>query len=249
MFDVIPAIDLIDGRCVRLEQGDFSRETIYDCEPAETGKKWASLGAPLIHVVDLQGAKSGSVSNLPTIEAICRSAGVPCELGGGVRSAADIRALLNAGVARVVMGTTLAENPEYAREIVDEFGRDKIVAGLDGRNGRVAVRGWVEESAVEICALAKTLFAAGVYRFIYTDIATDGMFTGPNIQGIDQLCRALPDARIIASGGVGVTEHVAHLVSLRHENLEGVIVGKALYDGRLHYRELTQIVHGSRHDP
>ncbi len=242
MFHVIPAIDIIDGRCVRLEQGDYRRETVYPDSPLEMAKVWTAHNANLIHIVDLDGARTGRIHNLEVVSEICRGLSCPCELGGGLRTRQDIERVLNAGVSRVVFGTVLAENPELAGDFVNEFGADKIVAGLDARNGKVATQGWQENTAGDIFELANILVDHGITRFIYTDIATDGMFTGPNLETVGKLCDSVASAMIIASGGVGSGEDVRDLVKLRRPNLEGVIVGKALYDGRVSYDELSSFI-------
>lgn len=238
MFKIFPAIDIRGGRCVRLQQGDYARETVYAATPAAMGREWQAAGAPLIHLVDLDGAKAGHPCNLETVRAVCAGAGLPCELGGGIRSAADIRAALAAGVQRVILGSSLARQPELANDLRREFTPAQLVAGIDARNGEVAIHGWTAGAGVKALDLAADLFARGLRFFIYTDISTDGMFTGPNLEAVARLCDALPGATIIASGGIGQAEHVRQLVALNRPNLDGVIVGKALYDGRVSYAEL-----------
>lgn len=240
MVHIIPAIDIRNGRCVRLEQGDFNRQTVYDGAPVEVARRWEQAGAKEIHIVDLDGAKSGAPKNLDVVQRICAAVSCACELGGGIRAPADIRAALAAGAKRVVIGTTLTEQPARTAELLAEFNVAQLVAGLDARSGRIAAHGWQSESSHDLLAFARELFRHGMRNFIYTDIATDGMFTGPNLQQVAALCDALPGAQIIASGGVGGVEHVEKLVALRKNNLYGVIVGKALYDGRVTVEELIQ---------
>ncbi len=240
MFNIIPAIDLINGQCVRLEQGDFKRQTTYSSNPVEMARKWEEQGAKCIHIVDLDGAKSGKLSQLSIIEQICSSTSCQCELGGGIRSENDIQNALNVGVERVILGTILAKVPEFARQITSKFGTKHIIAGIDAHNGYISVDGWQTDSSTKVADLAFNLFDKGIRRFIYTDISTDGMFTGPNIEGTKNLCESIPDANFIASGGVGSKDHIKDLLALNQENLEGVIVGKALYDGRVNYKDLVQ---------
>ena len=242
MLKIIPAIDLINGKCVRLQQGDYSRQTTYNESPVEVAKKWQHLGASMIHIVDLDGAKTGQTINLKTIAKICSSVTCACELGGGIRTISDVKKALEAGVSRVVFGTALAKNPQFSSSLLSHFQSDYIVAGLDARNGKIAIEGWQVGSDITPVNLAKSLFNLGVRHFIYTDISTDGMFSGPNLQGTSALCDAVPEAQVTASGGVGSIKHVKDLIGLEKENLDGVIVGKALYDGRINYKDLAATV-------
>ena len=242
MFKIIPAIDLRSGKCVRLEQGDFSRQTTYNDNPLDVAKKWEALGAPLIHIVDLDGAKSGRNGNLNTVAEICSSVSCACELGGGIRTIGSVQNALEIGVSRVVFGTAVATEPRFGSTLVSHFNADCIVAGLDARDGKIATEGWTMGSDKAPVELAQSLFKFGIRQFIYTDISTDGMFTGPNLEGISMLCDAVPEGRFIASGGVGSTEHIERLLNLHKQNLDGVIVGKALYDGRLSYEELSKMI-------
>ena len=242
MLKIIPAIDIKDGRCVRLQQGDFSRQTTYDDSPVQAAEKWDSLGASLIHIVDLDGAKNGRSANITTIKEICSTVSCECELGGGIRTLDAVDKALEAGISRVVFGTALAENPTFASALMNRFNANFIVGGLDARDGKITIKGWQEGSGKTPVGLAKSLFELGVRNFIYTDVSTDGMFSGPNIEVVSALCDSLPDSRFIASGGIGSASHLQSLVKLKKSNLYGVIVGKALYDGRLSYEELTKLV-------
>ena len=237
-FQIIPAIDLRDGKCVRLQQGDYNRQTVYATSPADAARAWEAAGAPLIHLVDLDGAKAGEPRNLASIAEICRAVRIPCELGGGLRTAEHLAAAFDAGVARAILGTRIAEEPQLTAALVARFGAERLVAGIDARDGKVAVRGWLEEGGQEAVALAEYLVTQGMTRIIYTDIRTDGMFTGPNLPELRRLCAAVPGAQVIASGGVGEVAHISQLTGLGLATLEGVIVGKALYDGRLTYADL-----------
>lgn len=238
MLQIIPAIDIRGGQVVRLQQGDYSRETVYPESPVEMARVWKVAGAPLIHLVDLDGARVGHPVNTPTVAAVCKAAGIPCELGGGIRTKADIATVLHLGVARAVVGTMVVESPDTVAALLEDFGADHLVASLDARDGKVAVRGWAEDTTVDVLELAKRLAAMGVRRVVYTNIRTDGMFTGPDLEGVAALCAAAPPLKVIASGGIGAADHVRQLVALQLPNLEGVIVGKALYDGRCSYDDL-----------
>lgn len=237
---IIPAIDMRGGRCVRLFQGDYARETVYGDNPAEQAVKWMNDGAEIIHLVDLDGAKAGHPVNVEPIRRICESVNIPCEIGGGIRTEQDAELLFNAGVSRVILGKVACENPEIAKRFIEKFGPEKVVVGIDAKDGRVAVRGWIETSKVDALELAVKMTELGVKRIIFTDIATDGAFTGPSLKPTAALCRLVPDCKIIASGGVSAAEDAAKLSALKLPNLEGVIVGKALYDGRTTYRELVE---------
>ncbi len=237
---VIPAIDLRGGRCVRLLQGDYRRETVYSEDPVQQALAWEAAGAPMLHLVDLDGARDGSSMNRPIVRAICEAVRIPCELGGGIRSMDDAKRAFELGVERVILGTAICEDPHSAEDFADRFGSERIVAGIDARNGKVAVRGWLETSQLDAFSLAKTLYLMGVNRIIYTDIATDGVMTGPNYEAVRMLCNLLPDCKVIASGGVAKADDVRQLSLLNRDNLEGVIVGKALYDGCVEYRDLIE---------
>ena len=237
---IIPAIDMRGGRCVRLFQGDYARETVYGDNPAEQAVKWMNDGAEIIHLVDLDGAKAGHPVNVEPIRRICESVNIPCEIGGGIRTEQDAELLFNAGVSRVILGTVACEYPEFAKRFIEKFGPEKVVVGIDAKDGKVAVRGWIETSKVDALELAVKMTELGVKRIIFTDIATDGAFTGPSLKPTAALCRLVPDCKIIASGGVSAAEDAAKLSALKLPNLEGVIVGKALYDGRTTYRELVE---------
>ncbi|MBP5183167.1 MAG: 1-(5-phosphoribosyl)-5-[(5-phosphoribosylamino)methylideneamino]imidazole-4-carboxamide isomerase [Lentisphaeria bacterium] len=239
-MQIFPAIDMRAGRCVRLFQGDYSKETVYNADPASQALAWEKAGAPLIHLVDLDGAKAGHPVNVSGIEKICHAVKIPCEIGGGIRTLEDAEKLFSLGVSRVILGTAVCENPELAKAFLAKFGAEKVVAGIDARDGFVAVRGWLETSKVSALVLAEKLVSLGIRRIIFTDISTDGAFTGPSIGPTSELCRKVPSCRIIASGGVSCAEDAGRLAALALPNLEGVIVGKALYDGRTTYPALVQ---------
>lgn len=238
-MEIYPAIDLINGECVRLFQGDYSKKTVFSSKPADQAAAWQNAGAPLIHLVDLDGAKSGAVTNADAIASICSRVSIPCELGGGIRSIADAERVFKLGIARVILGTVVCDHPELAKDFLDAFGADRIVVGIDARDGKVATRGWLNTSDRDAVELGKTLAAAGVKRFIVTDIATDGAMKGPNCAFMRKFCLAIPQAKVVASGGVTCPQNVTDLCNEKLDNLEGVIVGRALYDGNTTYQMLA----------
>ena len=235
---IIPAIDIRGGKCVRLFQGDYNRETVYGNSPAEQAVRWEKEGAHIIHLVDLDGAKAKQPVNLDAVREICSAVHIPCELGGGIRTLEDARKAFDAGVYRIILGTVACENPKLAKEFVSEFTAERFVVGIDARGGCVAVNGWLENSGVDAYELVLTLQEMGVTRFIYTDIATDGALSGPNCDAIAALCSRVPRCGVISSGGISSARDITALRELRKDNLEGAIVGKALYDGKTTYREL-----------
>jgi phosphoribosylformimino-5-aminoimidazole carboxamide ribotide isomerase len=214
-FQVIPAIDLRGGRCVRLLQGDYSKETAYSDDPVSMAVRWAELGAPLIHVVDLDGAKDGAPAQSAVMSAICRAVQVPVEVSGGMRSVGSVSAALAYGAARVQLGSAAVKDPKFARD------------------GMVQTDGWLEASSVRAIDLAREMAAAGVARIMFTDIGRDGMLSEPNYAAYEELVTALP-CPVIASGGVAKIEHLVRLAAI---GCEGSIVGKALYEGAFSYGE------------
>ncbi|MBR6889069.1 MAG: 1-(5-phosphoribosyl)-5-[Selenomonadaceae bacterium] len=225
---IFPAIDLRGGKCVRLIQGDFDKETVYSDDPQATALKWQSLGAKFLHVVDLDGARAGSPQNLDAIKKILDAVKIPIEVGGGIRTLDDAEKLLNLGVRRVILGSVAVENISLVEAAVKNFG-DKIVVGIDARGGFVAVHGWEKSSAVKADELAKNIVAAGVKTIIYTDISKDGMLSGVDPKIFSELAKS-SGAEIIASGGVKSIEDIR---ALKAAKIAGVIVGKAIYTGAL----------------
>jgi phosphoribosylformimino-5-aminoimidazole carboxamide ribotide isomerase len=222
---IYPAIDIKNGKCVRLAQGQAKTETIYNENPLETAKKWESAGAAYLHVVDLDGAFNGDSSNLSIIEAIAKHISIPMQLGGGIRSMAKIEKLLEeVGVSRVILGTSAIENPDLLFNAVKKYGK-RIAVGIDAKNGKVAVRGWVELKELSAIEFGKRIVEQGVDTIIYTDISRDGMLAGPNIQAIYQMVKQTK-LNVIASGGVSKLEDLEHI---RQTGAAGVIIGKALY--------------------
>ena len=237
---IYPAIDLRGGRCVRLAQGRADQETVYSEDPAEVAAGFKAAGSAWVHVVDLDGAFTGQPQNMPAILAIA-AVGLRVELGGGLRSRESVERALGMGASRVVIGTRAAESDEFMAGLVREFG-ERIAVGIDAKNGRVAVKGWVDTTDTSALALARRMAGLGVATLIHTDISTDGMLTGPNLAAQEALLGAV-GCRVIASGGVSLREDVSRLaaLALRHPNLDGVIVGKALYEKRVDLGDLLRL--------
>jgi len=231
---IYPAIDLRGGKVVRLEQGRPEAETIYGTDPVAVAKSFHVAGAKYLHMVDLDGAFTGELKNLHLVAAVAKalSPSLFIELGGGMRTEKAIARALEAGVHRVVIGTRACESLPFVRAVVEKFGAEKIAVGIDAKDGLVSTKGWTTPSPWTAPDLARAVAAHGVRTIIYTDITTDGMFTGPNLNALRELSDAVPEVRIIASGGVANVEHVQSLRTLG-EGIEGVIIGKALYDGKL----------------
>lgn len=239
---VFPAIDIRKGKCVRLTEGRFDKETIFGDNPEEMAKKWASLGAEFLHVVDLDGALAGKSVNLSAIEAIVKSVDIPVQLGGGIRTLENIEELLSLGVSRVILGSVAVKNPNLVREACKKYG-DRIVVGIDARDGIVAVEGWGVSGGVEADTLAKQMAEVGVKRIIYTDISRDGMLNGVNIKATARLAK-LSNIAVIASGGVSSIEDIKAVKVVESSGVEGVIVGKAIYTDSLDLREALKVAEG-----
>ncbi len=239
-FLIFPAIDLRGGEVVRRRQGRADAVTEYGDDPGAVAKKWETQGARYLHVVDLDGAFSGQPVNRDGIEAILKAVQIPVQLGGGLRTRADVESTLKLGVTRIVMGTKACDSPEFIRALVADFG-PRIVVGIDARDGFVAVKGWVEKTQVPAIEFAQQVDRLGVQTIVFTDVSTDGMLTGPNYTATKSLCEAVT-CHVIASGGVGSPGDVQQLERVAGElprrNLVGVIIGKALYDGRVDLRQL-----------
>ncbi len=226
---IIPAIDIKDGRCVRLYQGDMERETVYYPQPLDAARYLVEEGARMLHVVDLNGAVAGRPVHLPELAAICAESAVAVEMGGGLRTLEAVEQAVAAGVARVVIGTRAYESPDFLRRTCARF-PGRVVAGIDARAGRVAVRGWRDDTALDAVELARRCQGAGAARIIYTDIGRDGTGLGVNVEQTAQVARAVA-IPVIASGGVGSLDDIRALAALAGEGVEGVIVGRALYNG------------------
>ena len=236
---IIPAIDIKDGRCVRLFQGEMDRETIYFEDPLEAAKHWVKEGARFIHIVDLNGATEGRPVHTHAVETICKEAGLSVELGGGLRSVESVEAALKLGVSRVVIGTAAYANQEFLRELCAKF-PGKIVVGIDARNGKVAVKGWKETTSMDAMELAQRCEVDGASRIIYTDISRDGTREGVNVEDTRELAQSLT-IPVIASGGVATLDDIRRLLPLEADGVEGVIVGRALYNGSFTYKDATSL--------
>ena len=242
MFEVVPAIDLQDGRCVRLVQGDFARATVFDDDPVAVARGWAAAGATRIHVVDLDGARVGRPVQLDVVRRVASAVEVPVQLGGGLRAAADLDAALAAGVDRVVLGTAALEDAALLNTAIERYD-GQVAVGVDARDGRVAVRGWLDVSDQDALTFARTLARHGVRTIITTNIARDGMLVGPDVAGVAAMVAAVPDVEVVASGGVA---SLADLVDLSRTGARAAIVGKALYTGAVDLREaIATVSHGS----
>ena len=226
-----PAIDILDAKAVRLQQGEYDQGTFYDDDPVDAAKRWADGGAEYIHVVDLDGAREGDIENLATIERITAAVDCGIEVGGGLRSTEAVGLMLEAGAARVVIGTAALRDPEFLAEVIETHGASRVVVSVDARGGKVSLAGWTESSGVDVADAVTDLSGRGVERFLFTPIEVDGMMTGPNLPELTRVAAAT-DASVIASGGVGELEHLRQLRAQAPANVEGVIVGKALYEGR-----------------
>lgn len=234
---ILPAIDLRGGKVVRLEQGKAEAQTTYGDDPVAAALEWQKLGAEYLHLVDLDGAFTGTPLNWSSIEAVAKALTIPVELGGGLRDKKTLARAFEAGISRAILGTKACASLEFVGQVVKQFGGERIAVGIDAKNGQVATKGWTEASEWKAIDLARAVANLGVQTIIYTDIATDGMFTGPNYPALKELLNAVK-VQIIASGGVASADHIRELAKL--PNLYGAIVGKALYDKRVTLPELLQ---------
>ena len=239
-MDVIPAIDVLEGRCVRLYQGDYGRSQTFDENPAAVARQWFDRGASRLHVVDLDGAKAGHPVNQKTIEAIVEAVPIPVQVGGGLRDRESIADLLSLGVASAIVGTITVEQPEAIAQWCEAF-PGQIIAGIDARDGLVATRGWQETSQVAATDLAARMVEAGVAAIIYTDIHRDGTLSGPNLDALRQLAEAI-NLPIIASGGMSSVSDLLQLLALEPLGVTGAIVGRALYTGDIALEEALQAI-------
>ncbi|MBI3353903.1 MAG: 1-(5-phosphoribosyl)-5-[(5-phosphoribosylamino)methylideneamino]imidazole-4-carboxamide isomerase [Nitrospirae bacterium] len=235
---VIPAIDLKEGKCVRLLQGRMEDATIYSDNPAETAKRWESEGAELLHIVDLDGAFAGGMKNISAIEAIRKAIGIPIEVGGGIRDMDRIEKLLSLGVNRIILGTVAVEKPELVKEACKKY-PGRVVIGIDAKNGFVATKGWVEVTQIKARELALKMQGYGAAGIIYTDISKDGMLTGPNIEATREMAESL-NIPVIASGGISSIDDIRRLLAIK--GLWGAITGKAIYSGALDLKEAIKLV-------
>ncbi len=238
---ILPAIDIQDGKVVRLKQGRFKEATVYSEDPLAVAKKWISLGAAWLHVVDLDGAKTGTMKNFATIARIARESGVPIEVGGGIRGASDVEKLIGAGVQRLILSTSAVEDPTFLTQTLKRC-REHIAISIDCLNGLVAQKGWTKVTQIKGIDFAKNLQGLGLQCLIYTDIKRDGMLEGPNLEGLNEILKAV-QISVIASGGISQKGDVEHLLQIARENpnLIGAITGKAIYEGTLDLREAIEL--------
>ena len=237
-FEIIPAIDLLDGRVVRLYQGDYNRETIFSTDPIDTAKKWQDLGASRIHIVDLNGAKEGSLHHKNVIDKVVSNLSIPVQLGGGLRTIESVNEILNLGVQRVILGSVIVTNPDLVSDVITKYG-DAIICGLDAKDGFIMVQGWEKSSKSDVFEVVEKLISIGAKRFIYTDISRDGTMEGPNIDSLRTFLATSSPSRVIASGGVSSIKDVLELSTM---GLEGVIIGKSLYSGAIDFTELANSI-------
>jgi len=242
--EIIPAIDIKDGRCVRLTQGDYQQETVFDHDPVAVAQRWEKLGAQRLHVVDLDGAKAGRPVNAHIVYSIVRAVNIPVQLGGGLRDQNAVAAALNIGVERVILGTAAVRDPQLVARLVEQYG-DHIMVGVDARDGWVAAQGWTETSHIKAFELVQRMAVFGVRWIIYTDITRDGMLSGPHVEGVAELVSS-GGPGIIASGGVGSLDD---LLALATTGAAGVIVGKALYTGAIDLAQAIEAVRKSALTP
>ncbi|MBA4496214.1 1-(5-phosphoribosyl)-5-[(5-phosphoribosylamino)methylideneamino]imidazole-4-carboxamide isomerase [Paenactinomyces guangxiensis] len=234
-FILYPAIDIRGGKCVRLIQGDYYRETVYGEDPVAVAERWINAGARWLHIVDLDAARSGELANLPVIEKLTQISPVPIQVGGGVRDMDRLQRLLDIGISRVVIGSAAIDNPGFVRDALTQYGK-QIAIGLDARDGKVATHGWLDTSEVQAEELARDMADYGAETFIFTDISRDGMLSGANVEAVRNLAQACGKA-VIASGGVRSVEDIRQLAGARAEGVAGAIIGKALYTGSIQLTE------------
>ncbi|NGP45332.1 1-(5-phosphoribosyl)-5-[(5-phosphoribosylamino)methylideneamino]imidazole-4-carboxamide isomerase [Bacillaceae bacterium SIJ1] len=238
-FTIYPAIDILKGRCVRLYQGDYNKETVYGESPSAMAASFVEEGATWVHMVDLDGAKAGEPVNHEAIAEAVKASGARIQVGGGIRTEEAIKTYLNLGVERVILGSVAVKDAVFTKRMLETY-REKIVIGIDARNGMVATQGWLETSEVQAVDLGKALSEAGAQTFIYTDIAKDGTLAGPNVEEVIALAKAT-GVSVIASGGVSSLQDLNVLKERYAEGVSGAITGKALYDGRFSLTEALQV--------
>ena len=232
---LLPAIDILEGRAVRLAKGDYSQVTVYNDDPVDQARKFEAQGATWIHVVDLDGARTGVPENIAIVERIVRETSLSVEIGGGIRTLKTLERLADIGATRMVLGTALVNDPDLAHAAVERVGGDRLTAGIDAKGGEVAVSGWIEGSDVAACDLAREMGKAGFKHIVYTDIARDGMQTGLDVRAYVQMAEAFGHP-VIASGGVASVADIEHLAPIA-SSIEGVITGRAVYEGTLTVEE------------
>ena len=237
MIEIIPAIDIIDGKCVRLTKGDYNLKTIYAEDPLEVALMMQDAGCKRLHLVDLDGAKSSHIVNYRTLERIATSTNLVIDFGGGLKSDEDLRIAFENGASMITGGSIAVKNPEIFQGWIEKFGNEKIILGADTRNGKISTSGWVTDSELDIIPFIKDYMAKGITKVISTDINVDGMLTGPSIDLYKDILNEMPNLHLIASGGVSA---MADIEALEEANVPAVIVGKAIYENRITLKDLEQ---------
>lgn len=238
MIEIIPAIDIIGGQCVRLTQGDYAQQTTYYKDPLDAARQFEDMGVQYLHMVDLDGAKQASPANLKTLERIATRTTLRIEYGGGIKSEESLRRVLNCGATRAICGSIAVSAPELFGQWLTEFGAEAVVLGADARDGKVAVNGWLESSSVTVEQLIERFMPMGLKYAICTDISRDGMLLGPSFEWYDSLQRQFPKVEIIVSGGISSAEDIEKLIEMK---LRNVIVGKAYYEGKITANQITNL--------
>jgi phosphoribosylformimino-5-aminoimidazole carboxamide ribotide isomerase len=237
---LLPAIDILDGKAVRLSQGDYGAKTVYDTDPLEAAKRWVDGGSRALHVVDLDGARSGTPANLAQVERIAGGLDVPIQLGGGLRSLQDVDSAIAAGASRIVLGTAAYTDVDFLDEVLRAYG-ERVIVSVDARNGKLAASGWTEQTEMDVVPAIERLGGRGVKRFVFSSIERDGMLSGPDLDAAVRVAGAVRGT-FVYSGGIGSLDDLRALAELRQVNLSGVIVGKALYEGRFGIAEAMQVL-------
>jgi len=237
---IIPAIDIKEGRCVRLTEGQFEDVEIFSDDPVMMAVKWADKGAKMLHVVDLDGARYGKLANISLVEQIIKKVNLPVQVGGGIRSYKEVERLINLGVSRIILGTILWKDKPLAKRLFDEFS-ERIIAGIDARDGHVAVEGWQNITSIDALDFAGEMERLGVRRIIYTDIKRDGTLKGPNVANIKRIIKKL-NIPLIVSGGIASLTDIKELKKFEALGIEGIIIGKALYKGNILLEEALRLV-------
>lgn len=244
MIEIIPAIDIIGGRCVRLFQGDFSRQTIYDLEPVKIVRSFAAAGIRRVHIVDLEGARMGRLQNLATLKTVAAATNLRVDFGGGIRTDEDINAIFEAGAAMANIGSLAVREPDKVCRWIDQFGGNRILLGADVKENKLAVDGWRTQTDFDVVRFLEFYSAHGLEKAFVTDISRDGTFAGPSVTLYEMLCKELPDLELIASGGIRNMEDVSLLAET---GLSGVIIGKAFYEGQIKLNEIKEYVSKKNH--
>lgn len=235
---IIPAIDIIDGKCVRLTKGDYSQQTTYDYSPVELAKNYEKLGFKFLHLVDLDGAKAGQVRNLETLKQICSETNLNIDFGGGVKTEADLKAVLDAGAKQVTIGSLAVKDKTLFKSWIEKYGADKFILGADVHDLKIAVGGWLETSSIDLFDFIEEYVALGISNVLCTDISKDGTLTGPSFDLYNQIMEQFPQIDLIASGGVSKIEDV---MELDQNKIPAVVIGKAIYENKIDLEELAQL--------